>query len=109
MTASLAADGLVSLVPALAIMLGANVGTTLIVQLLSFNISAVAPVLFVIGLVTFRVGGTSLTRALGRIAIGLGLTLLALISCSTRWRRPNRRRRCARCWLHHRRSRDVHR
>ncbi len=78
MTTSLAADGLVGLVPALGIMLGANVGTTLIVQVFSFNISAVAPVLFVIGLVTFRVGGSSLTRALGRIAIGLGLTLLAL-------------------------------
>ena len=78
MTTSLAADGMVSLVPALAIMLGANVGTTLIVQVLSFNISALAPVLFVIGLITFRVGGQSLTRALGRIAIGLGLTLLAL-------------------------------
>src|ERR1700677_1998552 len=78
MTASLAAEGVVSLVPALAIMLGANVGTTLIVQLLSFDISAVAPVLFVIGLVTFRVGGSSLTRAIGRIAIGLGLVLLAL-------------------------------
>jgi len=78
MTASLAADGTVSLVPALAIMLGANVGTTLIVQLLSFNISAVAPVLFMLGLVTFRAGGGSTTRALGRIAIGLGLILLAL-------------------------------
>jgi phosphate:Na+ symporter len=78
MTASLAADGVVSLVPALAIMLGANVGTTLIVQVLSFNISALAPVLFVVGLVTFRVGGGSLTKALGRVAIGLGLTLLAL-------------------------------
>src|ERR1700690_447294 len=78
MTASLAAGGVVGLVPALAIMLGANVGTTLIVQLLSFDIAAAAPVLFVIGLVTFRVGGSSLTRAVGRIAIGLGLTLLAL-------------------------------
>jgi phosphate:Na+ symporter len=78
MTASLTADGVVGLVPALAIMLGANVGTTLIVQVLSFNISAVAPVLFVAGLVTFRVGGSSLTKALGRIAIGLGLILLAL-------------------------------
>src|SRR5580658_10480161 len=46
MTASLAADGVVGLVPALAIMLGANVGTTLIVQLLSFDISALAPVFF---------------------------------------------------------------
>jgi phosphate:Na+ symporter len=78
MTASLAADGVVSLVPALAIMLGANVGTTLIVQVLSFNISAIAPVLFVVGLVTFRAGGGSMTKALGRVAIGLGLTLLAL-------------------------------
>jgi phosphate:Na+ symporter len=78
MTASLTADGMIGLVPALAIMLGANVGTTLIVQLLSFDISAAAPALFVIGLVTFRVGGSSLTRALGRIAIGLGLILLAL-------------------------------
>src|SRR5208282_2221957 len=78
MTASLTADGIVSLVPALAIMLGANVGTTLIVQLLSFDISAVAPVLFLVGFVTFRAGGSSLSRALGRIAIGLGLILLAL-------------------------------
>ena len=78
MTTSLAADGAVSLVPALAIMLGANVGTTLIVQILSFNIAAAAPALFIIGLITFRAGGQSLTRALGRIAIGLGLTLLAL-------------------------------
>src|ERR1700726_4025566 len=77
-TSSFTAEGLVSLVPALAIMLGANVGTTLIVQVLSFNISAVAPVLFVVGLVTFRAGGGSLTKALGRVAIGLGLTLLAL-------------------------------
>jgi phosphate:Na+ symporter len=68
----------VPLVPALAIMLGANVGTTLIVQLLSFNVTAAAPVLFLIGVITFRVGGQSLSRALGRIAIGLGLTLLAL-------------------------------
>src|SRR5262245_33801364 len=40
MTASFAADGMVGLIPALAIMLGANVGTTLIVQVLSFNVSA---------------------------------------------------------------------
>jgi phosphate:Na+ symporter len=78
MTTSLAADGVVSLVPALAIMLGANVGTTLIVQILSFNIAAAAPVMFIVGLVIFRTGSQGLTRALGRIAIGLGLTLLAL-------------------------------
>jgi len=77
-TSSFAAEGLVSLVPALAIMLGANVGTTLIVQVLSFNISAVAPVLFVIGLVAFRSGARSRIKDIGRVAIGLGLMLLAL-------------------------------
>jgi len=75
---SFAARGLVDLVPALAVMLGANVGTTLIVQLLSFDISAVAPVLFVIGLAAFNFGGRTMTRDLGRVAIGLGLMLLSL-------------------------------
>jgi phosphate:Na+ symporter len=78
MTASFAAEGLVGLVPALAIMLGANVGTTLIVQVLSFNITAVAPVLFVVGLVSFRSGSRTMLKDLGRVAIGVGLMLLAL-------------------------------
>ncbi len=78
MTASFATEGMVSLVPALAIMLGANVGTTLIVQVLSFNIAAVAPVLFIIGLVSFRVGSQTLFKDLGRVSIGAGLMLLAL-------------------------------
>src|SRR5438876_3094502 len=77
-TSSFTAEGLVSLVPALAIMLGANVGTTLIVQILSFNIAAVAPVLFIIGLVAFRSGPRSRIKDIGRVAIGLGLMLLAL-------------------------------
>src|SRR5258708_36264205 len=52
-TSSFTAEGLVGLVPALAIMLGANVGTTPIVQILSFNIAAAAPVLFILALVAF--------------------------------------------------------
>src|SRR6201746_496849 len=77
-TSSFTSEGLVSLVPALAIMLGANVGTTLIVQVLSFNIAAVAPVLFIIGLVAFRSGARSRIKDIGRVFIGLGLMLLAL-------------------------------
>jgi phosphate:Na+ symporter len=77
-TSSFAAEGLVALVPALAIMLGANVGTTLIVQVLSFNITAVAPVLFIIGLLAFRNGPRSRIKDVGRVAIGLGLMLLSL-------------------------------
>ena len=77
-TSSFTSEGLVSLVPALAIMLGANVGTTLIVQVLSFNVAAVAPVLFIIGLVAFRNGPRSRIKDVGRVFIGLGLMLLAL-------------------------------
>ncbi|MGN6750425.1 MAG: Na/Pi cotransporter family protein, partial [Xanthobacteraceae bacterium] len=75
---SFAARGLVDLVPALAVMLGANIGTTLIVQVLSFDISALAPILFLVGLFAFNVGGRTITRDLGRVAIGLGLMLLSL-------------------------------
>jgi phosphate:Na+ symporter len=78
MTSSFAAEGMVGLVPALAIMLGANVGTTLIVQVLSFNIAAVAPILFIIGLIAFRLGAGGRFKDVGRVAIGLGLMLLAL-------------------------------
>jgi phosphate:Na+ symporter len=77
-TSSFAAEGLVGLIPALAIMLGANVGTTLIVQVLSFNISAAAPALFIVGLVAFRSGPRTRIKDVGRVAIGLGLMLLAL-------------------------------
>jgi len=78
MTASFVTGGAVDLAPALAIMLGANVGTTLIVQALSFNVTAVAPLLFLVGVIAFKRGGQTRTRDLGRVAIGIGLMLLSL-------------------------------
>jgi phosphate:Na+ symporter len=78
MTATFATGGAVGLVPALAIMLGANAGTALIVQLLSFNVAAVAPVLFIVGLIAFRRGKRTRTRDVGRAVIGAGLMLLSL-------------------------------
>ena len=78
MTASFATGGSVDLVPALAVMLGANVGTTLVVQLLSFDVSVVTPVLLLAGVIAFKRGGRTRTRDLGRVAIGIGLMLLAL-------------------------------
>ena len=78
MVSSFAAAGLVDLVPALAAMLGANVGTTLIVQALSFDVSRVASLGLLAGLLMFRRGGGARTRDLGRVLIGLGLMMLAL-------------------------------
>lgn len=78
MAASFMAGGLISFVPAMAAVLGANVGSTVIVQLLSFNVTAVAPLLVLAGVVAFRRGQKTRVRDLGRVAIGLGLVLLAL-------------------------------
>jgi phosphate:Na+ symporter len=73
-----AAAGLVSLAPALAVMLGANVGTTLIVQVLSFNVVALSPALILIGVFLFRRETSLQAHDLGRVFIGIGLMLLAL-------------------------------
>ncbi|WP_334176714.1 Na/Pi cotransporter family protein [Pseudoxanthobacter sp.] len=78
MVAGFVAEGIMALVPALAVMLGANVGTTLIVQLLSFDVVAIAPVFVLVGVVMFRRGPASHLRDIGRSLIGLGLILIAL-------------------------------
>ncbi len=78
MVASFTAGGAVDLIPALAVMLGANVGTTLIVQVLSFDITLIFPFLIFGGYMAFRRGSTSKARDLGRVTIGLGLMLLSL-------------------------------
>lgn len=78
MVGSFAAAGAVGLAPALAAMLGANVGTALIVQLLSFDVTAVFPALVLAGVLAFRRGKRQQVRDLGRVSIGLGLMLLAL-------------------------------
>ena len=77
MVTSFAANGIVELMPALAALLGANVGSTLTVQVLSFNIARLAPVFVLIGVVAFR-RGQPRTRDLGRVAIGVGLMIMAL-------------------------------
>lgn len=78
MITGFAAGGVVGLVPALAAMLGANVGTTLIVQLLSFDLTSLAPLLTLAGVWMFRRYPPGRTRDLGRVFIGLGLLLMAL-------------------------------
>jgi phosphate:Na+ symporter len=78
MVTSFTASGAIGLAPAFAVMLGANLGSTLITQILAFNISEVAPVLVLIGVVLFRSSDDGRGRNLGRLGIGLGLMLLAL-------------------------------
>ncbi|MBH9341422.1 Na/Pi cotransporter family protein [Pseudomonas aeruginosa] len=78
MAASFTASGTLGLAPALAVMLGANVGTTLVVQLLSFDTSLLAPLVLLLGLLLFRLGDGPRLESLGQCLIGLGRMLLAL-------------------------------
>lgn len=78
MATSFTAAGVMALAPALAVMLGANVGTALVAQMLSFNVAVVAPPLVLCGVLAFRWSSGSRVRNIGRATIGLGLMLMAL-------------------------------
>ena len=71
-------QGLIGTAPALAIMLGADVGTSLVVQLLSINLAWLSPLLIVFGVVMVLAYRASPRGHVGRIALGFGLILLAL-------------------------------
>lgn len=76
--ASFAGRGLIPLQPALAIMLGADVGTTLVAQVFSLDIKWLWSAAMIAGLVLFNIGLTDRMKHIGRILMGLGLLLLAL-------------------------------
>jgi phosphate:Na+ symporter len=78
MVAAFAGTGAVALAPALAAMLGANIGTALMVQVLSFQAGWLSPLLILTGVVAFRNSSRTRTRDIGRACIGVGLMLLAL-------------------------------
>ncbi len=75
---SFVGQGLVALPVALAVMLGADMGTSLMAVVFSFDLSWLSPLSIFIGVVLFiSRPGTNVGR-FGRILIGLGLMLLAL-------------------------------
>ena len=71
-------QGLIATAPALAIMLGADVGTSLVVQLLSIDLSWLSPLLIFSGVVMLLARRATQLGHVGRIALGFGLILLAL-------------------------------
>ena len=78
MATSFTAAGTLSLAPALAVMLGANIGSTLVVQLLSFDTSLATPIMLLAGFIVFRLRDDSRYESIGCALIGLGLMLSAL-------------------------------
>lgn len=76
--ASFAGRGLVETAPALAVMLGADLGSTLIAQVLSLDVHWFAPVLILAGVIAYQSARASAYHEISRVLIGLGLMLLAL-------------------------------
>lgn len=78
MTSAFVAGGLVSLPAALPIVLGADVGTSLMARLLSVDIAWLSPLLLVIGIALRLSGNAGLRGQAGDVIVGLGLITLAL-------------------------------
>jgi phosphate:Na+ symporter len=76
--ASFVAQGILTLPLALAVMLGADVGTSLMVVVFSLDLSWLSPLFIFTGVVLFISIKDRPVGRLGRILIGLGLMLLAL-------------------------------
>ncbi|MEP3276882.1 MAG: Na/Pi symporter, partial [Stappiaceae bacterium] len=73
-----AAGGKIGLPIGLAMVLGADLGSALVVRVLSFDLSWLAPICLVGGVVSFLASESRTVRQTGRILVGLGLLLLAL-------------------------------
>jgi phosphate:Na+ symporter len=76
--ASFVGKGLVSSAAALAVMLGADVGTSLMAVVYSFDLSWLSPLLIFSGVVLFVTRQNTVAGRVGRVLIGLGLITLAL-------------------------------
>ncbi|HGJ5857681.1 Na/Pi cotransporter family protein [Arsenophonus nasoniae] len=75
---SFVTQGLISITPAMVIMLGADVGTAMMARVLTFDLAWLSPLLILFGVITFLSEKKNRVGQLGRAAIGLGLILLAL-------------------------------
>lgn len=73
-----AGQGMVNTSTGLAIILGADVGTTLVAQVLSVDISVAIPILMVMGYVLFTMEHNGKFKNIGRVLIGLCFMLMAL-------------------------------
>lgn len=78
LTSSFVGQGSIALAPALAIMLGADVGTAVVAQIFSFNLSWLSPFFIFFGVALFLWRQADKFGQFGRVMIGLGLIILAL-------------------------------
>ena len=77
-TASFAARGVIDPKMAQAVMLGANVGTSIAAVILSMNVEWFGSAMILIGVMVFSLSNYARGKGIGRALLGLGLMLLAL-------------------------------
>lgn len=78
LAAGFAATGTLTLATGLALMLGADLGSALVVQILSIDLEWLTPVLLLAGAALFFRGKTREFKQAGRIVIGIALILVSL-------------------------------
>ena len=70
--------GLMELTQAVGIIFGANIGTTITAQLVSFNLTAIAPVILFIGVVMFLFMKKPIFKKIGEVVIGFGALFMGI-------------------------------
>lgn len=78
LAAGFAGAGALSIATGIAMLLGADVGSSLVVQILTINLSWIAPVLLIAGGALFFKGNSRNLKQLGRILIGIALIFVSL-------------------------------
>lgn len=78
LTSTFVGQGAISTAAALAVMLGADVGTALMVQVFSLNLSWLAPLLIAAGVIVYLSKKNERAGQIGKIVLGLGVMILAL-------------------------------
>ena len=98
---SFVTQGLIALGPALVIMLGADVGTALMALVFALDLRWLSPLLIFFGVVFFLSRKTTRAGQLGRVAVGMGLIILALqmvVQATAPITHPRSVRRSAATW-----------
>ncbi|RMD81527.1 MAG: hypothetical protein D6820_05010 [Lentisphaerae bacterium] len=70
--------GLMSLRQAIGVIFGANIGTTVTAQIISFKISHLAPLAIVVGLLVFFLFKSTIVKGWGRTVLGFGFLFFGL-------------------------------
>ena len=82
MVVSFVNSGLMNLYQAAGVILGANIGTTITSQLVSFNLSKIAPLILLVGVVVMMFTDKEKVRKVAEVVVGFGILFVGLSTMS---------------------------